>query len=105
MDRTLKAVMMGFGLIVGFYLTLLTARMAWFLALLLLPFLLVAAGIYLVGYGAPNLGAYGRKIHKAAETKARDALDWLDFQAPTWLWPTIRSARTFLDWLGLQVDA
>jgi len=105
MDRKLKAVLMGAGLIVGLYLTLMMARVVWFLAILMLPVLVVAAAIYLVGYGAPNLGDFGRKIHKGAEGHARALLDWLDFEAPAWTWPAIRSARTFLDWLGLQVDA
>lgn len=103
MDRKLKAVLMGVGLLVGLYVTLLVARAVWFLALVMLPFLVVAAFVYFVGYGAPRLGDYGRKLHKWAETKARGLLDWLDFSAPTWTWPAIRAARTFLDWLGLQV--
>jgi hypothetical protein len=103
MDRKLKAILMGTGLLVGIYVTLQIARIVWFLAILMLPILGFAAFVYFIGYGAPSLGYYGRKLHKRAETKARSALDWLDFTAPAWTWPAIRGARTFLDWLGLQV--
>jgi hypothetical protein len=100
MDRRFKAVLMGVALLMGLYLTFQLARVIWFL---LLPILVFATIVYLVGYGAPSLGDYGRKLHKAAESQARATLDWLDFTSPTWMWPAIRAARTFLDWLGLQV--
>lgn len=103
MDRTLKAVAMGLGLLASVYVAVLVARMVWFLAILMLPFLIAFAALYFLGYGAPSLGGYGRRVHKSAEAKARAFLDWLDFTTPPWVWPAIRTARTFLDWLGLQV--
>jgi len=103
MDRKLKAVLMGAALLASVFLLLQLARVVWFLAIIMLPFLMVAGVVYVVGYGAPNLGDYGRKLHKRAEFRARGFLDWLDFRAPTWLWPVIQATRTFLDWLGLQV--
>jgi len=103
MDRKLKAVLMGAALLAGVFIMLQLARVVWFLAILMLPFLLVAAIIYFVGYGAPNLGDYGRMVHRKAEYHVRGFLDWLDFRAPTWTWPAIQAVRTFIDWLGLQV--
>lgn len=103
MNRTVKAVVMGIALVFGLYLTVLVLRAVLVLGILMLPFLILAAVIYFVGYGMPKLGSYGRKIHKGAETKARQGLDWLDFNAPHWSWPIIATTRAALDWLGLQV--
>ena len=102
-NRNLKAIVTGFVLLVGLYLSILVIRVVWALAIVLLPILIIASAVYAVGYGMPKLGATGRKIHNAAERKARSALDWLDFNAPHWAWPAIAAVRTFLDWLGLQV--
>lgn len=102
-NRNHKAIVMGFGLLVGLYLTVLVLRVVWVVGLLMLPFLIAAGIVYVIGYGFPNLGDYGCRVHKAAETKARQGLDWLDFNAPHWAWPAIRASRTFLDWLGLRV--
>ena len=101
--RGFKAVLMGFMLFFGFYLFLLVFRAVWFIGLLMLPFLIVAGAVYFVGYGMPNFGDVGRRVHNDAEKKARRLLDWLDFNAPHWTWPAISAIRTFLDWLGLQV--
>jgi hypothetical protein len=103
MNRNVKAVLMGVGLLFGLYLVMQVLRVVWILGILMFPFLIVAALIYFVGYGAPNFGTFGRKLHKAAEKRAREFLDWLDFKAPTWAWPAIRATRMGLDWLGLQV--
>ena len=94
---------MAFMLFFGFYLTLLVLRAVWVLGLVMLPFLFAAIAVYVIGYGMPNLGDFGRRVHNDAEIKARRWLDWLDFNAPIWTWPAIRAVRTFLDWLGLQV--
>jgi energy-coupling factor transporter transmembrane protein EcfT len=104
-ERFVKAGVTGIVLLISFVVLMLAARFLWVLALVLSPFLLVAAFIYLVGYAAPNLGVIGRQVHRAAEFRARSFLDWLDFKAPSWVWPAIRATRTFLDWLGLQVKA
>lgn len=103
LNRAGKALVMGCGLLIGLYITLLVLRAVLVLGLLMLPFLAFAFLLYLVGYGMPNFGEAGRRIHKAAETKARRGLDWLDFNAPHWTWPAISAARTFLDWLGIRV--
>lgn len=103
MSRNLKAILMGAGLLFGLWLVVKILKAVWFLGILMLPFLMIAALVYFIGYGAPNFGSFGRKIHKVAETKARAVLDWLDFNAPAWTWPAITACRTFLDWLGLQV--
>ena len=100
----MKAVLTGIGLVGAIALTIFLGRMLWYLAIVVFPLLMLALFIYLIGYGAPGLGKYGRKVHKAFERAARQVLDWLDFNSPTWLWPAIQGARTFLDWLGLQVD-
>jgi hypothetical protein len=72
-------------------------RVVWFIAVLFMPFLIVIAALYFLGYHAPE------KVHLQAEKKIREGLDWLDFKAPEWTWPWILRARSGLDWLGLQV--
>ncbi len=103
MNRNVKAILTGIGLVLGLYLTLVVLRAVLVLGLIMLPFLIVAFSVYIVGYGMPNFGSFGRKVHDSAERKARRFLDWADFNAPIWAWPAIFAARTFLDWLGLRV--
>jgi hypothetical protein len=103
MNRSVKAILTGFSLLLGLYLTVLVIRVVWVVGLMMLPFLIIAFSVYVVGYGMPRFGKSGRKIHNTAEAKARQGLDWLDFNAPHWAWPAITATRTFLDWLGLKV--
>ena len=72
-------------------------RVVWFLAALFMPILVLVAALYFLGFYAPE------EMHVKAEKTIRKGLDWMDFNAPSWTWPFVSSARGALSWLGLQV--
>lgn len=103
MNRSAKAILSGVCLVLGFYVAILALRTLLVLGVILLPVVLFGVLVYFAGYGLPQLGEYGREAHHTAEVKARQLLDWADFNAPVWMWSSILGIRTFLDWLGLRV--
>lgn len=96
-DRAHSAALSGLLLAVGFAGVWVLAKTLGAVHIVVAPFLVTAALLYLVGYMSPTW------IRVPVETKIRHYLDYLDFTLPGALLPVVGKIRRLLTWLGLSV--